>query len=156
MARHLHNRGANVRIFLTADPEKYRDEAKVNWDIVTAMKLPAVRDISGGPRPGVIVVAIFGTGLATPPRPPFSQIVGQIHALNVPILAVDVPSGMDCDTGKPLGDACIRATRTVTFVAEKLGFGEPGAAEYLGKVEVADIGVPPELIDAVARGELDV
>jgi NAD(P)H-hydrate epimerase len=150
IARHLHNRGANVRIFLTIDSAQYRDEAKINWEIVTAMNLPIARNIADPPRPALIVDAIFGTGLAKPPRAPFSQIVAEIQALGVPILAVDLPSGLDCDTGKPLGDACIRATRTVTFVAEKLGFSEPGAKAYLGSVSVVDIGGPRQLIEEVA------
>jgi NAD(P)H-hydrate epimerase len=56
-------------------------------------------------------------------------------------LAIDIPSGLDCDTGIPLG-ACIRADRTITFVAEKIGFAQPSAAEYLGQVTVGDIGCP--------------
>jgi NAD(P)H-hydrate epimerase len=148
-ARHLHNRGARVRIYLTIDPEKYRDEAKVNWDICAAMKLPVVNEISQSPRPNLVLDAIFGTGLTQPPRAPFSRIVAEIEAFSVPILAIDIPSGLDCDTGRPLGDACIRATRTITFVAEKLGFGESSAQEYLGKVIVAGIGAPPELIEEV-------
>jgi NAD(P)H-hydrate epimerase len=56
---------------------------------------------------------------------------------------------MDCDTGRPLG-ACIRAARTITFVAPKIGFSQPGAADYLGQVTVGDIGCPRELIEQVA------
>jgi NAD(P)H-hydrate epimerase len=67
-------------------------------------------------------------------------------------LAVDIPSGMDCDTGKPLGSACVRANRTVTFVAEKVGFASPEAREYLGGVTIGDIGCPRELIMEVASG----
>ena len=71
-----------------------------------------------------------------------------MNASGFPILAIDVPSGLDCDTGIPLGP-CVRATRTVTFVAEKLGFANPAARQYLGDVIVGDIGCPRELIDAV-------
>jgi NAD(P)H-hydrate epimerase len=62
-----------------------------------------------------------------------------------------VPSGLDCDAGEPLGPACIRATRTVTFVAQKVGFSNPNSRQYLGEVTVGDIGCPRELIEAVAR-----
>jgi NAD(P)H-hydrate epimerase len=64
---------------------------------------------------------------------------------------VDVPSGLDCDTGKPPGD-CIRAKVTVTFVAEKIGFTEPVARRFLGDVVVGDIGCPLALIEEVASG----
>ena len=63
-----------------------------------------------------------------------------------PILAVDLPSGMDCDTGLPY-TVCVRATRTITFVAQKLGFRHPAAKEYLGWLEIGDIGCPRELVE---------
>jgi NAD(P)H-hydrate epimerase len=151
VARHLHNRGLDPAIFLTSDPSKYAGEAKVNWEIVQAMKLPITeakpdtiyREYHY--RPTLIIDAIFGTGLTQPPRDPFPQLVMAIQLIRRPILAIDIPSGLDCDTGKPLGPACIRATRTITFVAEKVGFANPEAYEYLGEVVVGDIGCPSEL-----------
>jgi len=98
----------------------------------------------------LVIDALFGTGLRTPPRD-----VWRINLMNqhpVPVLSVDLPSGMDCDTGEPLGPACVRATRTVTFVAEKIGFANPAARQYLGEVIVGDIGCPRELIEKVWRG----
>ena len=148
VARHLHNRRFELSILLTSDPAKYRGEALVNWQIVQAMGLAAKKlDLAElrRARSSLIVDAIFGTGLTEPPRPPFAEIVQIVSALGVPVLAIDLPSGMDCDTGKPLG-ACIRATRTISFVAEKIGFAQPEAAELLGKVTVGDIGCPRELI----------
>ncbi|MGD1277133.1 MAG: NAD(P)H-hydrate epimerase [Tepidisphaeraceae bacterium] len=144
-ARHLHNRGADVRIVLISDPAKYENEAKINWEIVRPMKLPIASGVEG--RPQLVVDAIFGTGLTQAPRPPFAQIVEAMHGFGVPILSVDIPSGLDCDSGKPLGPACVKATRTVTFVAEKIGFAQPTARQYLGEVTVADIGCPRELVE---------
>jgi NAD(P)H-hydrate epimerase len=148
-ARHLHNRGADVAIMLTVHPSKYAGEAKVNWDIVEAMKLKCSQGTAAelqSRRPALIIDAIFGTGLSQPPREAsFAEIVAAVTKLEVPVLAVDIPSGMDCDTGKPLG-ACIVAKRTVTFVAEKIGFANPEAKQYLGEVTVADIGCPRELV----------
>lgn len=150
VARHLHNRDYDVRIFLTADPTKYAGEAKSNWQIVQAMKLPIdsndLKKISAS-HPALIVDAIFGTGLTQPPRDPFAAIVAEVEEARAPILAIDIPSGLDCDTGKPLGPKCIKATRTITFVAEKIGFANPDAKQYLGEVIVGDIGCPKELID---------
>jgi NAD(P)H-hydrate epimerase len=57
------------------------------------------------------------------------------------VVSLDLPSGLDCDTGRPLG-ACVRADVTVTFAAPKLGFSQPGAAAWLGRVEVVGIGAP--------------
>jgi NAD(P)H-hydrate epimerase len=148
VARHLHNRGHEVSIRLTTDAGKYQGDALVNWRIAAAMGLP-VKPVDLAElqtlRPGLVVDAIFGTGLTQPPRAPFGEIVQAVERMGAAVLAIDLPSGMDCDTGRPLG-ACIRATRTITFVAEKIGFGQPGAAEYLGRVTIGDIGCPRELI----------
>jgi NAD(P)H-hydrate epimerase len=152
IARHLHNRGAIVSIALTTDPSKYANEAKANWDIVRAMGLnvaAAEPNKIAASHPSLIIDAIFGTGLTQSPRDPFAEIVAAITASAAPVLAIDIPSGMDCDTGKPLGP-CVRATRTITFVAEKAGFANPAAAEFLGKVSVGDIGCPRELIEQFA------
>jgi hydroxyethylthiazole kinase-like uncharacterized protein yjeF len=148
IARHLHNRSFEVSIALTTDPAKYQGEALVNWQIVTAMNLPAKPFDAAelmSPKPALIIDAIFGTGLSQPPREPFGSIVQAVQSAGVPTLAIDIPSGLDCDTGKPLGP-CIKATHTITFVAEKVGFGQPSAAPYLGLVSVGDIGCPIELI----------
>jgi NAD(P)H-hydrate epimerase len=154
VARHLHNHNIEVYITLTVDPATYKNEAKANWDIIQAMKLPTAQIGGRGSvravaqRPSLIVDAIFGTGLTSTPRDPFPTLVDEIHSLNIPILSIDLPSGLDCYTGKPLG-ACIRATQTITFVAEKIGFANPEARAYLGKITVGDIGCPRELVSNV-------
>jgi hydroxyethylthiazole kinase-like uncharacterized protein yjeF len=152
VARHLHNRGHRIRLALTVDPAKYQGDALINYRIAQAMHLPtAAIDPSAiaAERPHLIIDAIFGTGLSTAPRPPFSQIVDAIAQTGHPVLAIDIPSGLDSDTGRPLG-AAIVATQTITFVAEKAGFAAPEAQRYLGKVTVGDIGCPPELIHRIA------
>ena len=152
LARHLHNRGAEVAIALTIDPARYHGDALINWEIVRAMRLPTVSATPDALRAfddGLIIDAIFGTGLAEPPRDPFPALVQAITDTEQPVLAVDVPSGLDCDTGLPLGPAVVVADRTVTFVSPKAGFANPAAATYLGKVIVGDIGCPRELIERV-------
>jgi NAD(P)H-hydrate epimerase len=158
IARHLHNRGLNVQIMTTADPAKYAGEAKINWEICQAMKLPtreATTDAIAESRPSLIVDAIFGTGLTQPPRPPFAEFATAISKTTAPVLAIDIPSGLDCDSGMVLGSACVAATRTVTFVAEKIGFDRGQARKYLGQVIVADIGCPVELIAEAARDQTE-
>jgi NAD(P)H-hydrate epimerase len=147
VARHLHNAGYAVKVALCTDPAKYAGDALVNWRIVDAMWLPTfpatfenLASISGA----LLVDAIFGTGLSQPPREPFPQIVAAVERSALPVLAIDLPSGLDCDTGQPLGPACMRATRTVTFVAQKAGFANPASRAYTGKVTVVGIGAPPE------------
>lgn len=148
VARHLHNRSARISIALTIEPAKYQGDALINWQIVSAMRLPyRAADPDEIARCGadLLIDAIFGTGLSTPPRDPFSALVEAVDRAARPVLAVDLPSGLDCDTGQPLG-TCIRATRTITFVAEKVGFAAPTARPYVGTVTVGDIGCPVELL----------
>jgi hydroxyethylthiazole kinase-like uncharacterized protein yjeF len=151
IARHLHNRGADVSIALTTRAEDYKGDALINFNIVRQMQLKiapvAIEDI---PKSNALLIvdAIFGTGLNRPPREPFGKIVHAVKHSQKPVLAIDVPSGLDCDTGEPLGP-CIEATQTITFVAEKVGFENPTARKYLGNVVVGDIGCPRELVDEV-------
>jgi NAD(P)H-hydrate epimerase len=153
IARHLHNRGVAVQIMPIVDEAKLRGDALLNWRIVKRMGLPCTTDMRPDPAPmrfHLTIDAVYGTGLTTPPRPPFHELVEFMEWSSAEILAVDLPSGLDCDTGVPLGPECVRATRTVTFVAEKAGFANPASRQYTGEITVADIGCPRELIEEVA------
>jgi NAD(P)H-hydrate epimerase len=151
IARHLHNRGSEVFIALTTAPDNYKGDARINFNIARTMGLQIAQvDVNRIRSTGTLLIvdAIFGTGLNRPPREPFGEIVAAIKESHRPVLAIDVPSGLDCDTGEPLGP-CVQATRTITFVAEKAGFSNPSAGKYLGSVVVGDIGCPRELIQEV-------
>jgi hydroxyethylthiazole kinase-like uncharacterized protein yjeF len=158
IARHLANRGYGVKVFLAASIEdvlKRGGDAAVNLEIALNMDIP-VREVQTPPTVAnalseataadIIVDALLGTGLASPVREPYASLINGINALGKPVLAVDLPSGLDCDTGEPLG-AAVRAARTVTFVALKRGFLQPGAAQFIGRVKVAEISVPRKLIE---------
>ena len=154
VGRHLHNRGANVVVLPVGEP-RYAGDALVNWNIIRAMRIitsPIGLQMEALLEQGcdLVVDAMLGTGLNKPVRPPFDRMIEKCNQCPAPILAVDLPSGLDCDTGEPLG-ACVRATRTVTFVAEKAGFANPTSSEYTGEITVADIGCPRELIELVRR-----
>ena len=152
VARHLHNAAHDVFIFLTVDPEKYVGDAAINWRIVRAMNLPvapfepAAFKATG---PCVVVDAIFGTGLTQAPRDPFTEFATAINESGNRVVAVDLPSGLDCDTGLPLAPTIVRADQTVTFVAHKAGFAHVSARQYIGRVTVADIGCPRQIISEV-------
>lgn len=92
-------------------------------------------------RPDLVVDAVFGTGLDRPLAGHALAFVRWINALGAPVLSVDLPSGMDCDTGRPLPE-CVRATVTATMVARKAGFAMPAAGSFVGRVEVVPIGGP--------------
>jgi NAD(P)H-hydrate epimerase len=153
VARHLHNRGVFVEIAWAANSLDYKGDAAINHRIVAAMKLPDVpiEDADIPLAGGVVdltIDALYGTGLTSAVRDDFP--IRLINEFPVPVLSIDLPSGMDCDTGQPLG-ACVKATRTVTFVAEKAGFANPAAKQFTGEVTVGDIGCPKELVEAVAK-----
>ncbi len=148
-ARHLHNRGNVVSIALAADPVKYQGDALINWRIVQAMRLPILDAAPAAIerfKADLLIDALFGTGLTRPPREPFPALVAAIASTGIPVLSIDLPSGLDCDTGEPLGPT-VRAMRTVTFCAEKAGFANPSSRRFTGRVTVGDIGCPRELID---------
>ncbi len=151
LARHLHNAGCLPILVSLGEPAPGTD-ASVNCEICRKLALreraPDAPDLLADA--DLIVDAIFGTGLARPVKGAAAEMIERINAAEAPVLAVDVPSGLDCDTGRELG-AAVKATRTVTFVGPKSGFGEPGARQYTGTVVVADIGAPVELVERFGR-----
>jgi NAD(P)H-hydrate epimerase len=93
-----------------------------------------------------VVDALFGSGQRGPVRPPYDRVVEAINASGARVLAVDIPTGLDADTGLPQG-ATVRAHHTATVVAPKKGFGRETAREWLGRVHVIDIGIPRRLLE---------
>ena len=92
-----------------------------------------------------IVDGLLGTGLTRPVEGALRLLIEALNRSGKPILALDVPSGLDADSGVPLG-AAVQAHATATFVAAKLGFNAPGASDYTGRVAVIDIGMPRKLL----------
>ncbi len=97
---------------------------------------------------GVIIDAIFGIGLEREVTSPYKEVIDAINNSGRPVVAVDIPSGLDADTGRPLGTA-VRAKLTVTMAAPKKGFQSPGAQHYTGQVVVADIGIPDKVLSSL-------
>jgi NAD(P)H-hydrate epimerase len=155
IARHLEIRGFEVRVLLFADPRELAGDALTNYGVLSAAGTPirycAEAESAGWkdelPPGSWIVDALLGTGTRGSVREPFIGVIEQVNASGVPVLAVDLPSGLDCDTGQPLGP-CVRAAHTATFVAPKRGFHAPGADAFTGQVHVIDIGVPRCLLEA--------
>jgi NAD(P)H-hydrate epimerase len=163
IARHLANCGVEVRVLVFAHPEELRGDAEVNYRIIARSGLPIVA-LTADPLDMAalrhelsvaewVVDALFGTGLTGPLRAPFDQIVDAINASSARVLAVDIPSGLDCDTGQPLGPT-VRAQHTATMAALKKGFAEPAARKWLGAIHLVDIGVPPALVSPVREEEV--
>jgi NAD(P)H-hydrate epimerase len=163
IARHLANAGIDVRVLMSADPSNLSPDAHANYGILAKTRAPIehlagvspeiLRDrfaaAEGGPI-AWIVDALLGTGATGPIRAPLDAWIRLINASAAKKLAIDIPSGLDCDSGQP-GDPCIEATETCTFVSLKPCFLiEPGKV-LAGKVSVIDIGVPKEILIAVER-----
>ncbi len=153
-ARHLHNAGVGVQVVLAAKRERYRGDAAANLGVIEAMGLPIM---TRARRPALVVDALFGTGLDRPVEGRMASLIGEVNrwgARGVGVLAVDLPSGLDADSGEVLGVA-VKATRTVTLCGWKAGFLRKGCREWTGRIVVVGIGAPRELLEREGRAERD-
>jgi NAD(P)H-hydrate epimerase len=157
VARHLAMRGARVVTFLVVPAEKIRGDAAVNLNAIRKLGHD-VRELSGRQLAGLggalaefdlVVDAVGGTGVRGALRGGLATGVEQINAAGRPVLAIDIPTGLDCDTGEA-PPPTVRAAMTVTFVKRKKGFDAEGAEAYTGEVRVADIGIPADLVAEIA------
>ncbi|MDG1899964.1 MAG: NAD(P)H-hydrate epimerase [Phycisphaerales bacterium] len=141
-ARHLSNRGHLVRI-ATIGPCRPGSDAAINERIAGAMDLTVESrlDLDGS---DLIVDALLGTGLDRAVDGRTRDWIEAINAHGAPVLSMDVPSGLDADSGMPLGTA-ISADRTATFVGWKKGFLENDASRWLGRIHTVEIGIPTTL-----------
>jgi NAD(P)H-hydrate epimerase len=172
-ARRLANAGVPIAVVALGEPRDPEGDAASNVRTLRAMRDPAaeIRVIHrhGAPSltltidalaesfgaPSIIVDALLGTGLDRAPAEPFAGAVKWINdyaaRMGTPVIAADIPTGLDCDSGEPLGVAAVRATATVTFAGLKEGFLTAAARPFLGEVIVADIGAPTELLRRFGR-----
>lgn len=153
VARHLQLAGRAVEVLCFAEPAKLSGDAAANQRIVEKAGIPC----SFLPDPSdtqlqqyltaadVLVDALLGTGAKGNPRAPMDRVIRAANGAPATRIAVDIPSGLDCDTGQP-GDPCFHADHTCTFVATKIGFDQPAAKRVLGPVHVIGIGVPAKLL----------
>lgn len=148
IARHLHVLGKEVVIHRCSSAEELTGDALINYQIIDKMHLRIIPFTTVAAlsehlsQANWIVDALLGTGLTGTVRSPYADIIRCMNASGKPILAVDLPSGLDTDTGTPLGEA-VRAQQTVTFVDLKLGFSNPTSQQYTGQVRVEGIGILP-------------
>jgi NAD(P)H-hydrate epimerase len=161
VARHLANAGARVELFYTERAESLKGDAALQRRIVERMglRIHDVSEAAGLERSrdalqsaGLLVDGLLGTGFQGEIRPTIARAIAEILELRARggaiVVALDLPSGLDADRGIP-ADPTVVADLTITFSAPKVGFDRPGARAVLGRVEVAPIGVPPELVDRV-------
>ncbi len=146
-------RGRPCAVFLVADPEKLSGDAAVNFRILQSLDAD-VHALSDDEMDGladrlrecdVVVDAVGGTGISGALRGAMAAAAEGINAAGRAVVALDIPTGLDCDTGRAEG-ACVKASRTVTMACRKKCFDVAGAAEYTGEVIVVDIGIPAERV----------
>jgi len=159
-ARHLTCLGFKVEVILAGKPEGILDEeARKNWHALKPLKdivkLHEVYDSSLVPtiEAEVVVDALLGIGLKGAPRPPIVQLVRKINETKAFRVAVDVPTGIDSDSGAVLGEA-VKAHLTVTFHKAKPGLSK--AKEYMGELVVRDMGLPPEFERFAGPGDVSL
>jgi NAD(P)H-hydrate epimerase len=150
VARHLLARGADVEVLLAGSSEKVMGDARVNHDAYIDLggrfrELPLGSDLEplqgALERADFVIDALFGTGLDRPIQGPLCDVIAAINASRARVVALDIPSGLDADSGAPLGTAVL-ADDTVTFGHLKIGLLTPDGARLAGNVHVVDLGVP--------------
>lgn len=164
LARHLHIAGADVGILMLRAP-RHGTDAWTNFQICQRLALPLTtlpaepdrgaadrvpgalaRGLGGLGGAPVLIDALLGTGLDRDVVGPALALIDAMNASPAPVIAADLPSGMDADSGSPRG-GCVRAELTCTFAGFKRGFSSPGAGAFTGRVELCPIGAPPELVE---------
>jgi NAD(P)H-hydrate epimerase len=161
LARHLDSWGFPVRVIWFTASDQLHGDAALHWTIlkrsgvnqsawlddhVSDSSLEAIQLDEILTEAEWVVDGLLGTGLARPVEGLMLNVIEAMNRARKPILALDLPSGLDADTGQPLGTT-VRALATATFIAAKVGFNAPGATAYTGQVTVIDIGLPKCLLD---------
>jgi NAD(P)H-hydrate epimerase len=161
VARHLEAWGFPVRVIWFTSSNQLRGDAAVQWSILDRSGVqqsawfdtrPDQSDLELSRLATTVNAAdwlvdgLLGTGLTRPVEGSLRVLIELMNSSGKPILALDLPSGLDADTGSPLG-AAVRAMATATFVASKLGFSAAGATDYTGEVAIIDIGLPRRLLE---------
>ena len=159
LARHLKNIGKDVDVFVLSKDGSIKGDAKVNYDILLNLKVSveiirneedlvsltdAVKDAD------VTIDALLGTGAKGPLSEMFIKVIEIMNDYSEMIISIDVPSGLDADTGLPVPVA-VRAKRTVSFQCIKKGYLEDKALEYLGDLIIEDIGIPEMAMKLVEK-----
>src|SRR5262245_16991140 len=157
VARTLLQRGVDASVFVIGSVAEVRGDARTNLDILGRLGVTVVEigdeqtwelHFSEISQCTLIVDAIFGTGLKSPLGGMMETVVADINAAGIPIVAIDLPSGLSADTPHLIGD-CIDASMTVTLAAPKLPLVLPPGETHAGDVVIADIGIPSDVLDGL-------
>ena len=143
IARLLHIAGVKVTILNVGNPDHASEEHKVQDHICQYYKILQTTDLDVLNDASLIVDAIFGIGIDRPVEGSYADVIRAINDRNAVVVAVDMPSGINTDTGEIMGVA-VKATATVTFALNKIGLTKGNGKDYAGRVVVAsDMGTYP-------------
>jgi len=159
IARHLHNRNWQTSVIIVGDLSRLAPDTRTNLSILEKMAMDITianadqvseKLAASDHTHDVIVDCLLGTGFTGDVRSPTDVLIRQMNHIDKrATVAIDLPSGLDCDTGGA-SDATIKANLTITFVARKKAFDLPDSENYTGSIEVSGIGAPRELIAKIA------
>jgi NAD(P)H-hydrate epimerase len=164
VARTLTQRGVDVLVLLLASVAEVRGDARVNLDVLGHIGLTVVEvtdaqawelHFSEVSRCDLIVDAIFGTGFRGPVQGMLETVVADVNGSGIPVVAVDIPSGLSADSHEPPGDS-IEASLTVTLAAPKIPLVLPPAERRAGDLVIADIGIPSAVIDELEGSRIEL
>lgn len=155
MARYLHQKGLNVKVFLLSDPERVAGDARINLDLLAPLGIEVIAlpdqeafEAATAPlaEPAVWIDALLGTGLNADVRGYFKAVIAFLNASAKPVFAVDIPSGLNADSGQIQG-LCVKADATATFAFAKVGHCLHPGARLTGRLKVIDIGIPAHIAE---------
>ena len=164
VARTLMQRGVDVSVFLIGRVAEVRGDARINLEILGRLGLTVVEiadsqawelHFSEVGDCTLIVDAIFGTGLNAPISGFIESVVTDVNASGIPVVAIDLPSGLSADSPDPIGPS-IEAGLTVTLAAPKIPLVLPPAETHAGDIVIADIGIPGEVLEGLDGPHLDL
>ena len=164
VARTLYQRGVETSVFLVGRVAEVKGDARTNLDILGRLGITVVEvadesawelHFSEVSPHDLVIDAMFGTGLSTPLQGLHQTVVADLNASGIPIVSIDLPSGMSADTPELIGD-CIEASVTVTLGAPKLPLVLPPAEQKSGEVVIADIGIPTGVVEQVEGPRLEL
>jgi len=155
VARHLYNKGAAVKVYITAHKKEISGDAAINLNILEKSGVEP-RELTGEWQPDaveadlseadLVIDGIFGTGLRGEVKGIAAEVIRLVNNSRKTVISIDIPSGVSGETGKVLG-TCIKAFKTVTFGLPKIGLTIHPGCEFAGQLVVADIGIPGKVIE---------
>ncbi len=157
MARYLHQKGLSVKVFLLSDPKQVVGDARLNLDLLAPLNIEVIHLPDQAAfeaatallaEPTMWIDALLGTGLNADVRGYFKAAIAFLNAAAKPIFAVDIPSGLNADTGQVQG-FCVKADATATFAFAKVGHLLHPGVQHTGRLKVIDIGIPAHIVEKV-------